>query len=88
MGRNSYPSYDHFPRHFEHVAVVDCIDNYMLLVDHICDVLNPVAPLYYDHSYEEETATIDDQELFSKEHGSLLFTSKEAFIEEQPGLLK
>jgi hypothetical protein len=88
MGRNAYPSYDQFLGHFEHVAVVDCIDNYTLLADHSYDVLNPVAPLSYDHSYEEETATVDDQELFSKEQGSLLFTSREAFTEEQPGLLK
>jgi hypothetical protein len=88
MGRNAYPYYDQFPKHFEHVAVVDCIDNYMLLADHSYDVLNPIAPLSYDHSYEEETAIVDDQEFFSKEQGSLLFTSREAFTEEQPGLLK
>jgi hypothetical protein len=66
MGRNTYPSYDQFPEHFEHVAVADCIDSYTLLADHSYDILNPTAPLSYDHSYEEETGTIDDQELFSK----------------------
>ena len=34
------------------------------------------------------TETVDDQELFSNEQGILLFTSRETFIEEQPGLLK
>jgi hypothetical protein len=88
MGRNAYQSYDHFPEHFEHAAVVDCIDNCVFLVDHSYDVLNPTAPLSCDHSYEEETATVDDQELVSKEQGGHLFASRENFTEEQPGLLK
>jgi hypothetical protein len=67
MGKNACPSYDQFLKHFEHVAAVDCIDNYTLLADHSYDVLNLVAPLYFDHSYEEETTTVGDQELFSKE---------------------
>jgi hypothetical protein len=68
--------------------VVDCIDNCMFLADHSYDVLNPAAPLSCDHSYEEETAIVDDQELVSKEQGGHLFTSRENFAEEQPGLLK
>jgi len=88
MGRNAYQSYDQFPEHFEHVVVVDCIDNCMFLVDHSYDVLNPVAPLSCDHSYEEEMATVDDQNLVSKEQGGYLFSSRENFTEEQPGLLK
>jgi hypothetical protein len=60
MGRNAYQSYDQFPKHFEHVAVVDCIDNCMFLDDHSYDVLNPAAPLSCDHYYEEETTTVDD----------------------------
>ena len=66
MGKNAYQSYDHFLKHFEHVAVVDCIDNCMFLVDHSYDILNPTAPLSCDHSYEEETTNVDDQELVSK----------------------
>jgi hypothetical protein len=88
MDRNAYQSYDQFPEHFEHAAVDDCIDNYMFLVDHKYDALNSVVHLSCDHSYEEETATVDDQGLVSKEQGGLLFTSREAFTEEQPGLLK
>jgi hypothetical protein len=88
MGRNAYQSYDQFPEHFEHVAVADCIDNCMFLVDHSYDVLNPFAPLSCDHSYEEETTIVDDQELVSKEQGGNLFASRENFTEEQPGLLK
>jgi hypothetical protein len=88
MGRNAYHSYDLFPEHFEHVAVVDCIYNCMFLTDHSYDVLNPAAPLSYDHSYEEETPTVDDQGLVSKEQGGNLFASRENFTEEQPGLLK
>jgi hypothetical protein len=87
MGRNAYQSYDQFPKHFEHVAVADCIDNCMFLSDHSCDVLNPAAPLSCDHSYEEETTIVDDQELVSKEQGGNLFARRENFIEEQPGLL-
>ena len=67
MGMNAYQSYDQFPEHFDHVAEVDCIHNCMFLDDHSYDVLNPSAPLYCNHPYEEETTTIDDQELVSKE---------------------
>jgi hypothetical protein len=81
MGRNAYPYYDQFPEHFEHVAVADCIDNYTLLVDHSYDVLNPTAPLSYDHSYEEEIATIDDQEVFFKRTGK-------SFIYKQRGIYR
>jgi hypothetical protein len=88
MGRNAYQSYDQFPEHFEHVAMVDCIDNCMFLADHSYDVLNPATPLSYDHSYEEETTIVDDQELVSKEQGGHLFASRENFTEDQPGLLK
>jgi hypothetical protein len=88
MGRNAYQSYDQFPEHFEHVALADCIDNCMFLADHSYDVPNPAAPLYCDHSYEEETITVDDQELVSKEQGGHLLSNRENFIEEQPGLLK
>jgi hypothetical protein len=38
MDRNAYQSYDQFSDHFEHVAVVDCIDIYMFLADHNYDV--------------------------------------------------
>jgi hypothetical protein len=88
MGRNAYQSYDRFSEHFEHEVVVECIDNYMFLVDHSCDALNHVVPLSYDHSYEGETAIVGDQELVSKEQGGNLFASREAFTEEQPGPLK
>jgi hypothetical protein len=88
MGRNAYQSYDQFLEHFEHVAVDDCIDNCMFLADHSFDVLNPVAPLSCDHSYEEETTTVDDQELVSKEKGGHLFARRDNFTEEHPGLLK
>jgi hypothetical protein len=36
----------------------------------------------------KETAVVDDREFFSKEKGGFLFASREAFTEEQPGLLK
>jgi len=88
MGRNAYQYYDQFLEHFEHVAMDDYIDNCMFLVDHSFDVLNHVAPLSCDHSYEEETKTIDDEELVSKDKGENLFASRENFIEEHPGLLK
>jgi hypothetical protein len=88
MGRNTYQSYDHLPKHFEHVAMVDCIDNCMFLADHSYDVLNPVAPLSCDHYYEEEMEIVDDQELVSKEQGGNLFASRENFTEEQLDLLK
>ena len=68
--------------------MADCIDKCMFLVDHSYDVLISTAPLSCDHSYEEETATVDDQELVSKEQGGHLFASRENFTEEQPGLLK
>jgi hypothetical protein len=68
--------------------VVDCIDNYMFLDDHSCDALNHVVPLSYDHSHEEETAIVGDQELVSKEQGGHLFARREAFTEENPGPLK
>jgi hypothetical protein len=68
--------------------VVDCIDNCMFLADHSFDVLNPAAPLSCDHSYQEETTTVDDQVLVSKEQGGHLFASRENFIEEQLGLLR
>jgi hypothetical protein len=88
MDMNAYQSYDLFSYHFEHVVVVDCIDNYMFLAGHNYDALNPVVQLSCDHSYEEETATVDDQELVSKEQGGHLFASEEAFSKEQPSLLK
>jgi hypothetical protein len=88
MGRNAYQSYDQFPKHFEHVTVVDCIDKCMFLDDHSYDVLNPTAPLSCDHYYEEETKTADDQELVSKEQGGHLFANRENFTEEHLGLLK
>jgi hypothetical protein len=62
--------------------VTDCIDNCMLLVDHSYDVLNPIAPLSCNHSYEEEMTNVDDQELVSKEQGGHLFASRENFTEE------
>jgi hypothetical protein len=68
--------------------VVDCIDNYMFLVGHNYDALNLVVQLSYDYSYEEETVTIDDQKLVSKEKGRHLFASRKAFTKEQPSLLK
>jgi hypothetical protein len=88
MDMNAYQSYDQIPEHFEHIAVADCIDNCMFLVDHSYDVLNLAAHLSCDHSYEEETTNVDDQELVSKEQEGNLFTSKEIFAEEHPGLLK
>jgi hypothetical protein len=82
MGKNTYQYYDQFPKHFEHVAVVDCIYNCMFLADHSYDVLNHDVPLSCDHSYEEEMEIVDDQELVSKEQGGNLFASRENFIEE------
>jgi hypothetical protein len=67
MGRDAYQYYEQILKHFKHELVVDCIDNYMFLVDHSFDALNPVVPLYYDHSYEGETSIVGDQELVSKE---------------------
>jgi hypothetical protein len=63
MGRNAYQSYDKFSKHVEHEVLVDCIDDYMLLVGHNHEVLNPVVQLSYGHPYEGETSTIDDQAL-------------------------
>jgi hypothetical protein len=36
----------------------------------------------------KETIDFDDRDLFSKERGGFLFANREAFTEEQPGLLK
>jgi hypothetical protein len=88
MGRNAYQYYDPFLEHFEDEVVVDCIDNYMFLVYHSCDALNPAIPLSYDHSYEGETTIVGDQEFILKEQGGHLFASREAFTEEKPGPLK
>jgi hypothetical protein len=41
-----------------------------------------------DQQQGKETATVDDRELFLKEQGVFLFANREAFTEEQPGLLK
>jgi hypothetical protein len=60
----------------------------MFLTDHSYHGLNPAAPLSYDHFSGEKTATIDDRELVSDEEEGNLFTSREIFAEEHPGLLK
>jgi hypothetical protein len=88
MDRNAYQSYDQVSDHFDHAVVVDCIDNYMFLAGPNYDALNLVVQLPCDHSYEEETATVDDQEFVSKEQGGHLFATRETFTKEQPSLLK
>jgi len=67
MDMNVHHAYDHFPNHFEHAVKDNCIDNYIFIVDHNQNVLTPTIQLSRDHFSEEETVTLDDKELISKE---------------------
>ena len=71
----------HFSNQFEHAVKDDCIDNYIFLVDHNHNFLAPTIQLSCDHYYEEETVTLDDQELISKEHAAHIFISKRECVQ-------
>jgi hypothetical protein len=73
----------HFPNHFEHEVENDCIDNYIIKVDHNQNLLNHVIQSSYDHFYEEETVICDDQEFLLKDQGGHLFFSKGECIHEK-----
>jgi hypothetical protein len=66
----------HFSNPFEHVVNDDFIDNYIFLSDHNQQNLSPIIQLSCDHYSEEETVTLDDQELLSKEQECHLFSNK------------
>jgi hypothetical protein len=71
----------HFSNQFEHAVKDDCIDNYIFLADHNQNVLAPTIQLSYDHFSEEETVTLDDQELILKEQETHIFLSKRECVQ-------
>jgi hypothetical protein len=87
MDRDIDHAYDHFLNHFEHAVKDDCIDNYIFVADLNWNVLIPTIQLSCDHYSEEETFTLDDQELLLKEQEGHLFLSKEECMHWQSSFL-
>jgi hypothetical protein len=81
MDKDVHHAYDHFPNHFEHAVKDNCIDNYIFIADHNHNVLTPTIQLSYDHFSEEETVTLDDQELILKEQATHIFLSKRECVQ-------
>jgi hypothetical protein len=76
MDRDTYHAYDKFLNHFEHAIIDECIYNYIFLADIEQDILNLVIQLSCDYYSEEETVTLDDEELLSKKQGAHIFSNK------------
>jgi hypothetical protein len=83
----TYYVYDQFPNHFKHTFQDGCIDNYIFLVDHNQDALNPAIQLSYNQYSENETVTLGGQELLTQEQEGYLFSSKGECMYEQLSFL-
>jgi hypothetical protein len=79
-GRDAHLYDDHFSYHFEHGAVVGCINSCMLLTDQSYFDLNPISPLIDDHFSGGKDAAADDQDLFSDEGEGDSFVCREFFF--------